>query len=112
MPPNIAERAASKRVCAAYPARLSSRSAIFGRGFDPQAAMNGRGLGLISMRERVNLVKGTISISSNSMAGTEINVRVPSPRTKTRVTGTTPRVRKRGISRVREYCWLMTNRKF
>lgn len=51
----------------------------FGRGFDPQAAMNGRGLGLISMRERVNLVKGTISISSKSMAGTEINVRVPSP---------------------------------
>lgn len=48
-----------------------------GTGFDAQAAMNGRGLGLISMRERVTLVKGTISIASRPKEGTEINVRVP-----------------------------------
>ena len=46
----------------------------FGKGFDAEAAMNGRGLGLISMRERVSLVKGTISISSKPMDGTEISV--------------------------------------
>lgn len=48
-----------------------------GSGFDPEATSSGRGLGLISMRERVSLVKGTISISSTFMRGTEISVRVP-----------------------------------
>ena len=48
-----------------------------GTGFDAAAAMNGRGLGLISMRERVTLVKGTISIASKPHGGTEVSVRVP-----------------------------------
>ncbi len=48
-----------------------------GTGFDPKTAINGRGLGLISMQERANLVKGTITITSKVMRGTEINVRVP-----------------------------------
>jgi PAS domain S-box-containing protein len=48
-----------------------------GRGFDPEAVMNNRGLGLISMQERVNLVKGTFSIDSRPDAGTTIHVRVP-----------------------------------
>jgi PAS domain S-box-containing protein len=48
-----------------------------GRGFDVDAAMRGQGLGLISMRERSSLVKGTVSITSTPMGGTEINVRVP-----------------------------------
>jgi len=55
--------------------RLTVRDS--GTGFDPETAMNGRGLGLISMRERVSLVKGTISIASKLMGGTEICVRVP-----------------------------------
>jgi len=48
-----------------------------GVGFDTQAALSGHGLGLISMRERASLVKGTISITSKPMAGTEISLRVP-----------------------------------
>jgi len=48
-----------------------------GKGFDVDKAMSSRGLGLISMRERVNLVKGTIIISSKPAAGTEIEVHVP-----------------------------------
>jgi PAS domain S-box-containing protein len=48
-----------------------------GVGFDAPAALSGHGLGLISMRERASLVKGTISITSKSMAGTEITLRVP-----------------------------------
>jgi len=48
-----------------------------GMGFDAPAALSGHGLGLISMRERASLVKGTISITSKPMAGTEITLRVP-----------------------------------
>src|SRR5215471_13342240 len=49
----------------------------FGRGFDVEAASQGKGLGLTSMRERVRLVNGTISIESKPMGGTTIHVRVP-----------------------------------
>jgi signal transduction histidine kinase len=48
-----------------------------GRGFDVEAASQGKGLGLTSMRERVRLVNGTISIQSKPMGGTTIHVRVP-----------------------------------
>lgn len=48
-----------------------------GAGFNVDEAMKTQGLGLVSMRERVNLVKGTISIKSAPMRGTEITVRVP-----------------------------------
>jgi PAS domain S-box-containing protein len=48
-----------------------------GKGFDPEAAESNQGLGLVSMRERVGLVNGTISIISKPMHGTEIRVRVP-----------------------------------
>jgi len=48
-----------------------------GVGFDAPAAFCGQGLGLISMRERASLVKGTILITSKPMAGTEITLRVP-----------------------------------
>ena len=48
-----------------------------GVGFDPQDAMYRRGLGLISMRERMQLVSGEISIKSQPGAGTTIHARVP-----------------------------------
>jgi PAS domain S-box-containing protein len=48
-----------------------------GKGFDVEAALRGKGLGLTSMRERVRLVNGTISIESKPMGGTTIHVRVP-----------------------------------
>jgi PAS domain S-box-containing protein len=51
-----------------------------GSGFDPEVAMKNGGLGLISMRERVGLVKGTISIESKPQVGTEIRVNIPIPR--------------------------------
>ena len=49
----------------------------FGRGFDMEAAMQGQGLGLTSMRERVRLVNGAIIIQTKPMGGTTIHVRVP-----------------------------------
>jgi signal transduction histidine kinase len=39
--------------------------------------MLGKGLGLTSMRERVRLVDGTISIESKAMGGTTIHVCIP-----------------------------------
>jgi PAS domain S-box-containing protein len=48
-----------------------------GKGFNVEAALQGKGLGLTSMRERVRLVNGTISIESKPMGGTTIHVRVP-----------------------------------
>jgi signal transduction histidine kinase len=46
-----------------------------GLGFNPEAAMNGRGLGLISMQERMKLVKGEFSIDSQLERGTTIHAR-------------------------------------
>ena len=48
-----------------------------GRGFDVEAAMQGQGLGLTSMRERVRLVNGTFAIDSKPIGGTTIHVLVP-----------------------------------
>jgi signal transduction histidine kinase len=48
-----------------------------GVGFDQRNALNGRGLGLISMRERVQLVKGEISITLQPAGGTTVYARVP-----------------------------------
>ena len=48
-----------------------------GIGFDRDAARASRGLGLISMKERLNLVNGTLSIDSQLKRGTTIHARVP-----------------------------------
>lgn len=48
-----------------------------GVGFDPEVARKGRGLGLISMQERLHLVNGRISIRSEPKTGTVVSVRVP-----------------------------------
>jgi signal transduction histidine kinase len=49
----------------------------WGSGFDVEAATNKKGLGLISMRERLRLVGGTLSIDSQISRGTRIDVTVP-----------------------------------
>ena len=48
-----------------------------GVGFDLEGILSGHGIGLISMRERVRLVNGKISIQSRPNAGTTIDVDVP-----------------------------------
>jgi PAS domain S-box-containing protein len=52
------------------------RIADDGTGFDPRLA-TGAGLGLVSMRERLQLVGGTLSIDSRPAGGTRIDVRIP-----------------------------------
>jgi len=48
-----------------------------GAGFDSEVVKAGRGLGLISMGERLKLVNGTFSIESQPQRGTTIHARVP-----------------------------------
>jgi signal transduction histidine kinase len=49
----------------------------FGRGFDPAVERSQPGLGLASMKERVRLVDGEVTISSAPGEGTTLGVRVP-----------------------------------
>jgi len=48
-----------------------------GRGFDPEEALAETGLGLTSMKERLKLVDGHLSIDSKLRSGTTIHARVP-----------------------------------
>ena len=48
-----------------------------GKGFDQVEAMGSRGLGLVSMRERLQLVDGALAIESKPEQGTTIRARVP-----------------------------------
>jgi signal transduction histidine kinase len=48
-----------------------------GVGFDPEKAINGHGLGLTSMKERLRLVDGRLLIDTQPQHGTTINARVP-----------------------------------
>ena len=48
-----------------------------GTGFDVVAARTSRGIGLLSMQERIKLVEGSLSIQSIPRQGTTIHARVP-----------------------------------
>ena len=48
-----------------------------GGGFDPHEAMTGRGLGLTSMKERLKVVGGELSIYTEQGRGTTIHAVAP-----------------------------------
>ena len=48
-----------------------------GIGFDPEKAMGGGGLGLTSMKERLKLVDGKLSVKSQPLVGSTVDARVP-----------------------------------
>jgi signal transduction histidine kinase len=48
-----------------------------GSGFDVEEAMKTHGLGVVSMRERLKLVDGQLSIDSQPQQGTTVHARVP-----------------------------------
>jgi signal transduction histidine kinase len=48
-----------------------------GAGFDPQEAMRGRGLGLTSMKERLKVVGGHLSLHSQPAHGTIVHAVAP-----------------------------------
>jgi signal transduction histidine kinase len=47
-----------------------------GRGFDP-SAIDGGGIGLVGMRERIELLDGTLTVESSERSGTTVAVEVP-----------------------------------
>jgi PAS domain S-box-containing protein len=49
----------------------------FGVGFDREASKESRGLGLVSMEERVKILNGTLSIESQPNRGTTVRASVP-----------------------------------
>jgi PAS domain S-box-containing protein len=53
-----------------------------GAGFDIESPQSKKGLGLMSMRERLRLVGGSISFESSPAQGTEIEVKIPLERNK------------------------------
>jgi PAS domain S-box-containing protein len=48
-----------------------------GNGFDPEDANKSHGIGLISMKERLNIVNGKFSIESGIQSGTTVHAFVP-----------------------------------
>ena len=48
-----------------------------GVGFDSRVVAVKGGLGLVSLQERLHLVKGTLTIESNPDQGTMITARIP-----------------------------------
>jgi signal transduction histidine kinase len=79
---NVAAHAQAKRV----KVMLSSKRARLllviqddGVGFEPQSAYANRGLGLISLSERVAAVGGTVSVRSKPGMGTTTTVGIPLP---------------------------------
>ena len=59
------------------PNRITLEVSDAGVGFNPDAKSMKTGLGLTSMRERVHLIGGELSIQSQPLKGTQIEVRVP-----------------------------------
>ena len=56
---------------------LSLRISDTGKGFNPAVKELGSGIGLVSMRERLRLVDGKLSIVSGPLQGTEIHAEIP-----------------------------------
>jgi len=61
----------------AEPGSIQLRIADNGNGFVPNETRTRSGLGLIGMRERIRLVHGTLSVSSQPGVGTEVTANVP-----------------------------------
>lgn len=57
--------------------RISLRVQDDGTGFDTAAPLGTKSLGLLSMRERAALVRGTVAIESRPDAGTIVRVTIP-----------------------------------
>jgi PAS domain S-box-containing protein len=83
---NAIKHSGSRHFQVSLTGRLSEMQLVvrdWGIGFDPQEALRGRGLGLTSMKERLKLVDGQLSIDSKPQQGTTIQARVPvRPRVK------------------------------
>jgi signal transduction histidine kinase len=72
---NVARHAGARTVSVTLTAaegRLHLSVTDDGRGFDPEAASEGDGLGLAGMRERAALVGGTLGVRSTPGEGVDV----------------------------------------
>jgi len=60
-----------------YPDEIYLCVSDFGEGFDVELANDGQGLGMVSMRERLRLVNGQLSVRSAPSTGTKIEAWIP-----------------------------------
>jgi signal transduction histidine kinase len=77
---NIGQHAGISQVSvrlSAGPSELVLAIVDNGDGFDPERIKGNRGLGLVSMEERLRIVGGTLSIRSHPGSGTHIEAKVP-----------------------------------
>jgi len=61
------------------PSEIVLKVSDSGCGFDPESPNTQTGIGLLSMRERLSLVQGTLNVSSALRRGTIVQARVPVP---------------------------------
>jgi signal transduction histidine kinase len=50
-----------------------------GRGFEPMALANNEGLGLVSIRERLRALDGSLTIDAKPSRGTRLEIVIPLP---------------------------------
>jgi signal transduction histidine kinase len=77
---NVAQHAATSQVSimlTILPGEIVLAIDDAGQGFDPARIKGKRGLGLVSMEERLRSVGGTLSVKSKEGDGTHIEARVP-----------------------------------
>ena len=77
---NVAKHSGADRVTVFVSAegdRALLRATDRGQGFETQSVRSGRGLGLISMRERLRLVGGSLRVTSFPEQGTDIEAAIP-----------------------------------
>jgi signal transduction histidine kinase len=79
---NVVKHAGATRVAILIVRRGGSVAAVIeddGRGFEPARAVDGDGLGLTGMRERIALIGGSLRIESTEAGGTTVAAEVPVP---------------------------------
>jgi len=78
---NVARHSGSRRVSVVIvgsPRMISLSVRDYGKGFETGAEHSeGHGLGIMSMKERVRLVNGSLKLKSSPGQGTHIIVRIP-----------------------------------
>jgi signal transduction histidine kinase len=76
---NVVKHARAGRVSVLLTRADGSIKAVIeddGTGFDPSAT-DGGGIGLVGMRERIELLDGTLTVESSATTGTTVAVEVP-----------------------------------
>ncbi|HEU0335125.1 MAG TPA: GAF domain-containing protein [Gaiellaceae bacterium] len=77
---NVVRHAEARHVSVVVTRKNASVSVVIeddGKGFEPERAAEGGGVGLLGMRERVQLLDGTLSVESSPGAGTTLVLDLP-----------------------------------